>query len=59
MDKPEILVVEDEDDARAIIANELQGQGARVLLAANDTEALDMFYRHGILDRCRCYGHAP
>lgn len=46
MDKPEILVVEDEPDARSIIANELQGQGARVLLAENDSEALDLFYRH-------------
>src|SRR5664279_5012661 len=29
MDRPEILVVEDEPEARAILANELQAKGAR------------------------------
>lgn len=46
VEKPEILVVEDEEDARTIIANELQGQGARVLLAEDDAQGLEVFYRH-------------
>jgi CheY-like chemotaxis protein len=45
MDKPEILVVEDDSEARDILANELQAKGARIQLAANEQEALDLFYK--------------
>jgi CheY-like chemotaxis protein len=45
MDKPEILVVEDEPEARDILANELQARGARIQIAADEREALDLFYK--------------
>jgi CheY-like chemotaxis protein/two-component sensor histidine kinase len=41
-----ILIVEDHDDARDLIANVLQGAGAQVLEAASSAEALALLARH-------------
>ncbi len=37
-----VLIVEDDDDARALVAKVLQGQGAQVDVVASAREALDV-----------------
>jgi CheY-like chemotaxis protein len=37
-----VLIVEDDDDGRALVAKVLQGQGAQVNVVASAREALDV-----------------
>jgi CheY-like chemotaxis protein len=51
-----VLIVEDDDDARALVAKVLQGQGAQVNVVASAREALDVWGgmgRRSERHRCR------